>query len=349
VHRRGREIVYRQDLLGRPKVHATPDFGDLRPDYPTPQTIYPLLTAKGCYWGRCGFCTHHEGYGQGYHRINDDVFERSLSGLLDRGARHFYFVDEAIPPRTFRSFVERFSELRHQDPPVDVAWMAEARLEKSLVSRAAVEDLVTSGCRLLVNGVESAVQRVLDRMRKGIDIELVAEHARLCVEVGGVRVGWMFFIGFPGESDDEAAETVAFIHRHRDVVDFAGIGTFGLERDSPIWCSPADFSVRQIHDTARPYRLEFDFDLDDGTHVRTADLPGRLRRLVAAHPGVDAVLERAVDRALVMFFPTKEPASHSPAAVRRSTYSPPAWTSSIAGGPVEIDASGRRLLIRHGT
>jgi hypothetical protein len=64
---------------------------------------------------------------------------------------------------------------------------------------------------------------------------------------------------------------------------------------------------------------------------------------------VDAVLERAVDRALVMFFPTKEPASHPPEPMRDSTYNPPAWTSSIAGGPVEIDASGRRLLIRHGT
>jgi len=348
VYRQGGRIVYQQDLAGRPKIHANPDFEDLTDDYPTPATIYPLLTSKGCYWGRCGFCTHHEGYGQGYHRIDDEVFDRSLTSLLDQGARHFYFVDEAIPPRKLRSFVERFAALRIQDVPVDVAWMAEARLEKSLVSRAAVEDLARSGCRLLVNGVESGVQRVLDLMRKGIDIQLVAEHARLCAEVGGVRVGWMFFIGFPGESAAEAAETVAFIRRHGDVVDFAGIGTFGLERDSPIWCSPTEFSVSRIHDADRPYRLDFDFDLEDGTTVCSGDLPDRLRTLVAAHPGVGPVLERAIDRALVMFFPPKPPASASATPTRRIGYRPAAWRSDVAGGLVRVDPSTRRLVVTHG-
>jgi hypothetical protein len=332
---------YRKNLLAVPRVTTTPpSFRDLRPAYPTPDPIYPLLTSKGCYWGKCAFCTHHEGYGNGYYRLDDDTFRRSLIELTERGARAFYFVDEAIPPRQFATLAAIFEEVRSELPGGDtIAWTAEARLERSLVNEAAVDRLAASGCRLLVNGVESGSQALLDRMKKGIDLGLLSKYARLCSARPELRVGWMFFVGFPGETHEQARETFEFIARNARSIDFASAGVFGLERGSPVWNEPARYGVADILGRGDPYRVHFDFVMADGQTVTRADLLRELTALRQQHSELRPLFENAIDRALVLFFPPKA-ARTRPGASR--TF---AVASAVAGGTVAYSPEDRRLEV----
>ncbi len=298
VSMRDGAIHYTKDLGARPRVDVVPDFSDLEHAYPTPRPIYPLLTSKGCYWGKCAYCTHHEGYGQGYSRISDTLVHGALNRLIESGVRSFYLVDEALPPRNLAKLAELFGEHRRQGRKIE--WLAEARLERNLVKPEAVQHLVDSGCRLLINGIESGCQETVDRMRKGIDLELVAEHAQLCREAG-IGVGWMFFIGFPGETDEQARATFRFIERNQDALSFAVVGGFALERGAPIWERPDAFGVREILRQDDYYRFSFPSVLDDGSPNDPVRLDAKLEALHDEFVHLRPLFDSAIDRSLLFF------------------------------------------------
>nr|MBI3613224.1 cobalamin B12-binding domain-containing protein [Nitrospirota bacterium] len=56
-------LTYSEDMEALPP----PDFDGLPLDkYFLPDRILPYLATRGCYWGRCEFCDHGEGYTAGY-------------------------------------------------------------------------------------------------------------------------------------------------------------------------------------------------------------------------------------------------------------------------------------------
>jgi radical SAM superfamily enzyme YgiQ (UPF0313 family) len=338
--------VYRKDLAARPRVEVVPDFADLSDRYPTPAPIYPLLTSKGCYWGKCRFCTHHEGYGQGYFRFDDLRVEGGIDVLIDAGARYFYLVDEALPPRKLAQLATLFERARQRLSSSALGWMAEARMEKTMVTTPAAELLRRAGCRLLVNGIESGSQAVIDRMEKGIHLPSVERFARDCHD-HGIRTGWMMFIGYPDETPSEAQETFQFLARNAAYIDFASVGTFGLERGSPIWHAPAASGIGAVRDADKPYPHGFDIVLADGREVTASSLRARLRALHADFRELDPLFEDAIDRALVMFFPPKRPGEprRPPGA---SAPGIQRWQSQLVRGEVSFDLRRRRLEIhRH--
>jgi anaerobic magnesium-protoporphyrin IX monomethyl ester cyclase len=332
--------VYVKNLEVRPRVEVIPDFSELRHHYPTPAPIYPLLTSKGCYWGKCKFCTHHEGYGEGYFRFDDQRVEQGIDRLIDAGARHFYLVDEALPPRQLTQLATLFERARTRVGSSVLGWMAEARMEKTMVSTPAAELLKRAGCRLLVNGIESGAQPVLDRMEKGIHLPLVERFARDCHDIG-IRTGWMLFIGYPDESPEEALETFRLLERNATYVDFASVGTFGLERGSPLWNAPEQAGIAIVRDADKPYPQGFDLTMRDGRELTTEVLRTRLRALHAQFDHLRPLFEAAVDRALVMFFPAKGPGEPRAAGVPQVHR----WPSEIAHGHACLDLIQRRIEI----
>jgi len=306
-------VTYRENLLAKPRVNPVPDFSDLRAvHYPTPSPIFPLLTSKGCYWGKCAYCTHHEGYGQGYYRMTDQSVQESINHVSELGGDRFYFVDEAIPPRQFQQLTVMFGNLQRKE--YAPRWMAEARLERQMTRPESLRLLEESGCVLLVNGVESGCQEIVDKMDKGIDLNLVSEFSALCRQSQIIRTGWMFFVGFPGESQDQARETFRFIERNQESVDYASIGAFSLERGSPIWNDPLRYGITTIHGRDDPKRSFFDYDLEGVGRRSAADNERLLAEIRAEFPGLKVLTEAAVDRSFAMFRPPRGAQLGAPSA-----------------------------------
>ena len=84
-----------------------PDFDGLPLEkYFVPTKILPYLATRGCYWGRCEFCDHGEGYTAGYRTKKIQDILADITYLRDKyGARHFHFTDESYPPALFRKLV----------------------------------------------------------------------------------------------------------------------------------------------------------------------------------------------------------------------------------------------------
>src|SRR5206468_104691 len=81
-----------------------PDFDGLPLDrYFVPQLIIPYLATRGCYWGRCTFCDHGQGYFDQYRGVPAQQVVEQIKALRDKyHCRHFLFSDESYPPALFK-------------------------------------------------------------------------------------------------------------------------------------------------------------------------------------------------------------------------------------------------------
>ena len=166
-----RNVPFALDLNALP----TPDFRGLCfGSYLAPHIVLPLLTSKGCSWGRCTFCTiPNTSSSLGLRNRTRDVelvVEDVASLELSLGARHFFFVDENINS-------ERLAELGAAlvKGQRDVRWIAFSRFDKGHTGPRCT-DLYSAGCRKLLMGLESGSPRVLGLMKKGTTPELVNDN-----------------------------------------------------------------------------------------------------------------------------------------------------------------------------
>ena len=238
------EARSQEDLAALP----TPDFDGLPlDDYLLPLRLLPLLTSRGCYWGRCAFCTHQQGYG-GFRMRPRARLREDLDVLTRRfGARALNLADEAVPPRQVRVLAQAA-----RAGVQDLAWFGDARVERVMTRPDFIADLRASGCRLLAFGIESGSPRVLAHMDKGATPELAARVLRATREAGVHNVA-MTFTGFPTETAQEAQETVAFVRANRACIDGWGNGPFSLHGDSGVRREPARYGVTELE---RPAGLD---------------------------------------------------------------------------------------------
>jgi Radical SAM superfamily len=224
-------------------------------------------------------------------------------------------------------------------------WTAEARVEAKY-TRDTARFLADSGCRLLVAGIETGSKRVSALMAKGIDVDQVARWARDCRTVG-ILTGWMFFTGFPTETEDERLETFKFIRANRFVVDFASVGVFELYRGAPAYEMPARFGIKTIHCCGAPYMLAHDYTTRDGEistfSTRKADRDALLRRNADMKP----IFAGAFDRLLSLFSP------RNCADWNRSAFAEPLtpieWNGAMFRGAFDLDTAQLHLEKSPGT
>ena len=240
--------------------NVLPDFDGLPLDrYFVPDLVLPLVTAHGCYHGLCAFC--NVGYGAGKSFVPfavEQLVEQMMALHQKYGARHIFFTDEAIPPRTMRLLSVRLSEL---GSPVD--WCSCARLEK-VITAELLQNLSRAGCRMLFYGLETASERMIDHMVKGTQRETMSRILREGTQAG-IWNHTFFFFGFPTETVADAQETVNFLYAHQDAVHSAGFGAFVLERYSPAQLDPARFGIKRVLDKPeRDLAIYFDYEPESG-------------------------------------------------------------------------------------
>jgi len=223
-------------------VYPTPAY-DLMPldDYLTPAVVFHLQSSRGCYWNRCAFCTRP------VLTPDRNFRKRPAAGVLadvDRlreqvGAKYFAFYDDSVPPATLGDIADHLAATAP-----DARWYAEVKFEP-IYTREFLERLQRGGCRMLFFGLESASQRVLDLMDKGMKVETADTILDHCEALDlPVVLGW--FVGFPGERLEDHQATLAFIERHHRAVVKADPLRFTLYRHSKVYRDPDAYGLTRI-------------------------------------------------------------------------------------------------------
>ncbi|MDF0672757.1 MAG: cobalamin-dependent protein [Nitrospira sp.] len=256
-------LSYAEDLSTLPP----PDFDGLPIEkYFVPTRILPYLATRGCYWGRCEFCDHGEGYTSGYRSKKIPDILSDITYLRDKyDAKHFHFTDESYPPALFRKLTSGLIESR-----MGIFWTTHMRFEKSLLEDAVWQDAKESGCRYLHFGYESGVERVLRLMDKATTAEVMTKHLKLTAEAG-IWNHCMGFFGFPGETKEEAWQSVQFLEQNKDHVHSLGFGTFDLGRHNPVAKHPEKWGVTAYKNPDWDLALDYYYTVKNGMSIEEAE------------------------------------------------------------------------------
>ncbi|MEO5630484.1 MAG: radical SAM protein [Nitrospiraceae bacterium] len=244
-----------------------PDFDGLPlHKYFVPTKILPYLATRGCYWGRCEFCDHGEGYTAGYRTKKIQDILADITYLRDKyGARHFHFTDESYPPALFRKLSRGLI-----DSQMGIVWTTHMRFEKSLLDDQVWQDAKDSGCRYLHFGYESGNERVLKLMDKATTTDVITKHLQLSADAG-IWNHCMGFFGFPGETREEAWSSVEFLEQNKDHVHSLGFGTFDLGRHNPVAKNPEKWGVTAYKNPDWDLALDYYYTVKNGMSIEEAE------------------------------------------------------------------------------
>ena len=256
-------LTYAEDMASLPP----PDFDGLPLEkYFVPEKMLSYLATRGCYWGRCEFCDHGEGYTAGYRTKKIDQIIDEIRLLKDKyRVRHFHFTDESYPPALFRKLCRKLIEEK-----VDILWQTHMRFEKSLLEEPVWKDAAASGCRYLHFGYESGNERVLQLMDKATTKDVIRRSLQLSAEVG-IWNHAMGFFGFPGETREDAKDSVEFLHENKHLVHSVGFGTFDLSKHTPVAKNPERWGVTAHKNPEWDLALDYYYTVREGLSVEEAE------------------------------------------------------------------------------
>lgn len=248
---------------------ATPDYSDLDPDrYLAPERLLLYSPTRGCYWNKCSFCCY--GFNQsGRHAYREIPVERAVADLqaMQRqfGVTNFYLSADVLSPTYAFALAQEIITAG-----LEIRWSTDLRIEASYTPERC-QLLYQAGLRAVAFGIESGSDRVLSLMNKGIDAALI-RRINGHFHRAGIMTSWMTFLNHPGETPQEAAETLALIDRQGAMVDQFIAGSFNLTPGSLISCHPERYGIAAVYHTKGDvFRLFPLFAMDENASPVTDD------------------------------------------------------------------------------
>lgn len=253
----------------KPSEMPTPDYSDLDFDlYFSPEICLPMLTTRGCYWGKCSFCRHGLLYGNRFYEYSAKSIKKQMEELSKRyKTKKFSFNDEAIPPKLFRMMGKELGN--HTE--TGFTFSGVIRFEEDF-KKEDFRSLNNVGCRYLYVGLESCSERVLKIMNKSSQPRLkTIERNLLYAKNAGIHVHCFLFFGFPGENESDAKKTYEFVIERSDIIGSYGGGTFLLEHGTDIQKDPANFGVILKPFNESKVIMWYDYEVKNGLSAKQAE------------------------------------------------------------------------------
>jgi hypothetical protein len=243
------------DALPTPSFEGLPHELYLSPDF-----VIPLAITRGCYWGKCVFCTLYKVIGPGYRGRSIERVVTDIRRLQQRwNSRYFYFPIEDLPPNMVRKLPAALLEAG-----VDIDWWCDAKLEPAVFTRETCEKLAEAGCKRLAFGYESASARVLDLMCKGSEPGPGMDVIRR-VHDAGISVTLYVMVGFPTETEEEARLTLRTLLDNRAHFEEVSIRVFYLDEMSDMFTSPERYGITEVFpDERADLQVYYDFRTREG-------------------------------------------------------------------------------------
>lgn len=198
-----------------------------------------FMLAHGCYWHRCRFCDTTLDYIRRYEEPDiDAVIDDMIAVVRATGFNGFHFVDEAASPGLLRKLAERLLARG-----IAVKWWTNIRFEKAFTP-ALTRLLARAGCIAVCGGLETACDRTLLLMRKGIECATAARVCRAFADAG-IMVHAYLMYGFPTQTFRETISALNFVRRlfKTGALHAAYWHRFALTIHSPMHAAPAAHGV----------------------------------------------------------------------------------------------------------
>lgn len=171
-----------------------------------------MITSRGCPY-QCIFC---ERLGKTFRAVSPENVMLEVTRCLDLGIRNIFFHDD-----TFTIDKKRVMEICRLIRENKITLQFSLRSRVNTIDEEMISELKNAGCTRISFGVESGVQRILNRIKKGITLEQVEKAFALTRKYKITSLA-DFMIGHPDETLKDIEQTLKFAKKIRpDYVQFS--------------------------------------------------------------------------------------------------------------------------------
>ncbi|MGJ8666615.1 MAG: B12-binding domain-containing radical SAM protein [Patiriisocius sp.] len=199
-----------------------------------------LTISHGCYWKQCSFCDVNLDYIGNYQNTTENDLVNKIEKIVkDTGISGFHFVDEAAPPKMLRALSNALLERK-----VRITWWTNIRFEKTF-SFELCELMAKAGCIAVTGGLEVASDRLLAKMKKGVDIAQVTRVTHNFSQ-NNIMVHAYLMYGFPTQTEQETIDSLEVVRQlfEKKCIQSAFWHQFTTTVHSPIGKNPAEFGIK---------------------------------------------------------------------------------------------------------
>ena len=240
-----------------------------------------MQTSRGCPWP-CIFCDipiFNEGKWR--YRSAESVVEE-FKVLQAQGYQSVYFVDDhfLLQPKRIEAICEGIIR-----EGITVKWGVEGRVDS--VVQKLFPLMAKANCRIIMFGIESGSQKILDRLKKQQTLEQIEVAVKNAKKSGIEIVHGFFVVGSPDETEEDMKKTFKFAARLP--LDTFGFNRLCVYRGTPLWHEYMDRGL--VNDTADWYKYFKCSEIDptcmkgpDINRVRAKGLRSLFFRKMFLHP-----------------------------------------------------------------
>jgi len=209
VHHNPQEFIEDLDGLGFPAW----DLIDPRKYPPAPEgsfaksfPIAPIIATRGCPY-RCTFCAVKNTTGRKirYHSVDYVIDELELL-YKEYGIKEFHFEDDNFTAKKnyvidiCKGIISRGMKIH---------WSCPNGIRLDTLDDEILAAMKRSGCYSVAVGIESASERIRERMMKKLDTPTIEEKVRL-LRKHGIKVHGFFILGYPEETREDIEMSLKF-------------------------------------------------------------------------------------------------------------------------------------------
>jgi radical SAM superfamily enzyme YgiQ (UPF0313 family) len=199
-----------------------------------------LTISHGCYWKQCSFCDVSLDYIGNYQNTTAaDLVDKIEKIMKDTGITGFHFVDEAAPPKMLRALSNALIERN-----VKITWWTNIRFEKTFDFELC-DLMAKSGCIAVTGGLEVASDRLLTKMKKGVDIAQVTRVTHNFSQTNILVHAYLMY-GFPTQTEQETIDSLEVVRQlfEKNCIQSAFWHQFTTTIHSPIGKNPEAFGIQ---------------------------------------------------------------------------------------------------------
>lgn len=160
-----------------------------------------VMESRGCPY-RCIFCRSPIAWNRIFRTRSSDSIFKELEYLAKIGVKNILFHSDTF---TVNKNVVIDLCKKIIDSGLKIRWMCNSRVDT--VDKEILEWMKKAGCEMIMYGIESGSQKVLDISKKDITIAKIIETVKN-TDKAGIKVWGYFIIGLPGENKETVEQTI---------------------------------------------------------------------------------------------------------------------------------------------
>jgi len=211
-----------------------------------------LIGSRGCV-RKCTFCDVASTSPKYRYRSGTNIAQEIMHHHQKHGVTSFYFTDSLVNG-SYKAFNEMCEALSTYDQVDQLTWSGQYIIRsRSSTPVSHFDNLAKSGCDTLFVGLESGCDRLRFEMGKKFtndDVEFYLEN----FAERGIKVLFLFFTGYVGETEEDYQETLAMFSRWQryvatgTIVGIETLNVLGILPNTPLEQQALSQNFMFLHD-----------------------------------------------------------------------------------------------------